>query len=124
MELFGKKKQEEQESEQQQAGSPEKTKAEKFAEDPDAFIDMREAMLVVIKKTSEKGDSYGVANNCTNIRDLMLTWGHAEESYQNRRDGIRMEQMKNRHGGIVLPGQPGYQGMISKNGKHKGAFGG
>lgn len=98
----------------------EKTKAEKFAENPDAFIDMRECMVIVLKKVTEKGDSYGVVNNCTSIRDLALTWFHAEESCQNRRDQIRMEQIQKKQMGLTLPGQPGYN--MKRNGKPPKGF--
>jgi hypothetical protein len=97
----------------------EKTKAEKFTDNPDAFVDVRDCLLIVSKRTTEQGDAYAVLNNCTNIKDLALTDFHSQEACQNRRDQIRMMQMERTQGGIIKPGSPQFRKPITK-----GAFGG
>ena len=96
----------------------EKTKEEKFAENPDMFVDSRDCLLIVSKRSTPDGDAYGVLNNCTNIKDLALTDFHSQESCQNRRDQIRMMQMQRTQGGIIKPGNPQFVKST------KGAFGG
>jgi len=95
---------------------------EEFSKDPDVWVKKEDLLLAVFKKTDVNGaEYYGTLNNCRNVKDLALGVFHVEESVQNRRDYIRLQQQKQAHGGLVLPGYPsGMGGPLTAGGNGRG----
>lgn len=94
-------------------GTPEKSKDELFAENPERFEDLKNCLLVV--KRNEEGKMV-ILNQCESIDEAILVEGYTHDAMLAFRGAMRVRAAQS---GIVKPGQNGFLNGVRNLGRKR-----